>query len=64
MCIRDSYQAAKSIGIKTLSVPPEVDSYVKSIYDLVRTGAYSVDRNLEVNPSYEVDSEMMFLKEF
>ena len=41
-----------------------MDGYVKSVYDLVRTGAYSVDRNLEVNPSYEVDSEMMFLKEF
>lgn len=64
LAIGKDYQAAKSIGIKTLSVPPEVDSYVKSIYDLVRTGAYSVDRNLEVNPSYEVDSEMMFLKEF
>lgn len=64
LAIVKDYPAAKSLRIKALNVPQDVDAYIKSIYDLVRTGAYSVDRNLEVDPSYEVDSEMMFLKEF
>lgn len=37
-----------------------IDSYSKSL----TSGAYSVDRDLEVDPSYEEDSDMLFLKEF
>lgn len=64
LAIGKDYSAAKALGIRALNIPQDVDQHVKVIYDLVRTGAYSVDRNLEVDPSYEVDSEMMFLKEF
>ena len=37
-----------------------LDSYSQSL----NSGAYSVDRNLEVDPSYELDSATFFLKEF
>lgn len=62
MC-RDN-ASARMLGCKNFSVPEDLNQRVQSLATLLKTGAYSVDRNLEVDPTYEVDSRMLFLKEF
>lgn len=56
-------------GLKWLdaskSMPSEsLKQLLKDYAYRFNTGAYAVDNNLEVNPSYVVDSEMYFLNEF
>lgn len=58
------YNAFKCLKWDTVTPSKEFNSLVRRYAEDVQSGAFSVDRNLEVNPSEEVEAEIMFLKEF
>lgn len=62
MC-KDKY-ALRCCKGNFVEISKDINDVVRSYARAYRTGAYSVDRNLEVDPSYEETSELMMLKEF
>lgn len=62
MC--NDYSSIECVGGKRVFLDDQFKNTIKSYKKLLNTGAYSVDKNLEVDPTYEVSSSMLFLKEF
>lgn len=58
------YHSLECLRCKKVDMSEQLLSVLRGYAKDLRNGAYSVDRNLEVDPSYEIDSEPMYLKEF
>jgi 5'-3' exonuclease len=58
------YNALNSINLNKTEVSQELKDLFFRYKNLYETGAYSVDKNLEVDPSYEIETEPYFIKEF
>lgn len=58
------YHSLSNIGMKPFKLSDDFLSLLDSYSQNFTSGAYSVDHNLEVDPSYELDSSVFFVKEF
>lgn len=56
--------SVKNLGVTPFDLPNSFLQLLDSYSQNLNSGAYSVDRDLEVDPSYEMDSASFFLKEF
>ena len=62
MC--NNYRALKYCRLRREEVPESLKQIIKDYAYALETGAYAVDNNLEVDPSYVVDSETIYMEDF